>query len=160
LLVAEKNSEEMADIYKELGEVLNCMSHYEEAEEAWSQSIDLLRLLQRSDKQFDVALKVAISCAQRSEWNKAEKQLTHAISYRDLGNSQISGNNHIMAEVCLLLGKIVLHIVKDKQKAFEYHLEASEHAKNSSLQQQIHVQIALGSYYESSDLFEEAIYKY
>lgn len=160
LLVTEEDSEEMADIYRELGEVLDSMQSYEEAEKAWNQSIKLHRKLNNASRQFDVALKMAISYSARSEWSHAEKKLIEAISFRDLGNSEAEVNNHTMTEVCLLLGKLVLHIVKNKEKAFEYHLKACEHAKNSSLQQQVLVQIALGSYYESSDQFEEAVHKY
>lgn len=160
LLVSEKESEELADLYRELGEALNYIGHYAEAEQAWHQSIDLHRKLKNSDKQFDVSLKMVISFAAREKWDEAEKQLISAISFRDLGDSEIGSDSHTLTEACILLGKLTLHIVKNKEKALEYNLKACEYAKNSCLKQQIHVQIAMGSYYESSDQFEEAIQKY
>lgn len=160
ILVSEKNSDEMAELYKELGEALNYIGRYEESEKALIASIELHRILNNRAKQFDVALKMAISYAERSAWEKAEQQLVQAVDFRNVRDSQGSPSNSTLTEVCLLMGKLVLHIVKDKTKAFEYHLKAWEYARKSSLSQRVHVQIALGSYYESSDQFEEAIIKY
>lgn len=158
--ISEKNSEEMAFLYKDLGEILNGEAKHQESEEAFLESLRIYRSLEKVELQFDMALKMAIYYSHRALWEDAEKQLALAILFRNQKESSTLLSNEEKTEVCLLLGKIILHVVKDKNKAWEYHLAAYENAKYASLQKQVQAQIAIGSYYESDGQFAEAMQKY
>lgn len=160
ILVSEENSEESASLYKDLGSILNEEMKYKEADEALLESIRIYRSLNSSGQQFDIALKMAIYYSHRAKWAEAEKQLTYALLFRDQKDSDSALTSEQSTEMCLLLGKLILHIIRDKNKALEYHLAAAEHAKNASLQKQVQVQIALGSYYESNFQFGDAMERY
>lgn len=160
ILVSENSGEVSAWLHKDLGEILNGEGKYQESEEALLESIRIYRSLNSLGQQFDIALKMAIHFSHRSMWKAAEKQLMNAILFRDRKNFESEISNEEYTEMCLLLGKMILHVVKDKNKALEYHLVAYEYAKNATLQKQVQVQIALGSYYESNFQFAEAMEKY
>lgn len=160
IVVSEHNSEESAYLYKDLGEILNKEKKYQESEEALLESIRIYRSQNSVGQQFDIALKMAIYYSHRSMWEEAEKQVAYAILFRNKKDFESVVSNEEYTEVCILLGKMILHVVKDKNKAYEYHLKAYEYAKNASLQKQVQVQISLGSYFESNFQFAEAMERY
>jgi tetratricopeptide (TPR) repeat protein len=160
ILVSENNSEELASLYKDLGEILNQEEKYPEAEDVLLESIRIYRSLNNTGQQFDIALKMAIYYSQLAMWREAEKELTLAILFRDHNEIKSTLSNEQSTELCLLLGKMILHVVKDKNKALEYHLAAYDHAQKASLQKQVQVQIAFGSYYETNFQFADAMEKY
>lgn len=160
IFVSEQNSEELAAVYKDLGEILYKEGKYQESEEALLEGLRIYRSQNNVGQQFDVALKMAIHYCHRSMWEEAEKQVIHAILFRNQKDFESVVSYDEYTEVCILLGKMILYVVKDKNKALEYHLKAYEIAENASLKKQVQVQISLGSYYEGNFQFAEAMEKY
>lgn len=110
-----RSDEIKAEIFKQIGNIRSKQSRFEEAQEAYEKSINILVRLGKSLEVGDIYNKIGFNCFEVGNFTKAKEYYDQALKI-----SEELGNRRLLSDVLNNIG-ILMSVTGNKEQAIEYY---------------------------------------